>query len=68
MSKVACCCLSLTRGHDVAVPTLRAASFFKKMPNQKGIKAESKPNQKAQHQLKISDATPIILVYYFGNR
>jgi hypothetical protein len=29
---------------------------------------ESKPNQKAQHQLKISDATPIILVYYFGNR
>jgi hypothetical protein len=38
------------------------------MPNQKGIKAESNRNQKAQRQLKISDATPIILVYYFANR
>jgi hypothetical protein len=45
-----------------------AASSFKKMPNQKGIKAESNRNQKAQRQLKISDATPIILVYYFANR
>jgi hypothetical protein len=45
-----------------------AASSFKKMPNQKEIKAESKPNQKAQPQFKISDATPRILVYYFGNR
>jgi hypothetical protein len=49
-------------------PTLRSASSFKKMPNQKGIKAESNRNQNAQPQLKISDATPGILVYYFANR